>query len=92
MMMHVSARAMARPVCVCACDTVARPASPCSFGACFSEDVRVDGVRGRDGVRAFSRRSVSGVFISVPTARRSRSGQPGGVLGLWPLLQERYLG
>ena len=35
MMMHVSARAMARPVCVCACDTVARPASPCSFGACF---------------------------------------------------------
>ena len=45
-----------------------------------------------DGVRAFSRRSVSGVFISVPTARRSRSGQPGGVLGLWPLLQERYLG
>ena len=40
MMMHVSARAMARPVCVCACDTVARPASPCSFGACFGGCLR----------------------------------------------------
>ena len=70
MMMHVSARAMARPVCVCVHATQSRDRHLLARLERVSEDVRVDGVRGRGTVCARFRGGASAVCL-FPFRRRA---------------------